>query len=586
MVSGSIVPLRLATNAATLCGIYYSPDPAVAARGDMLVVPAFAEEMNRCRAMVAMQARAAARLGIGTLVLDPRGTGDSDGNFEDSSWELWRADLQAGIDWINAHANGCVALFGARLGALMTLDLAASNAGVKRVLLWQPVVDGKQYYTQFLRIKIAAELEDASGARSTEELRRQIAAGDSVEVSGFAMGRELSADIDRQNLQRVRRRADLQVAWYEVVPDADAAATPSVASTRALESCRRLCGEVLSWRVTGPPFWQVHERAVAPALIDATSAWLSSWPTVELLPAATTQAAESGVVELPREQTITFQCGGQTLVGALHLGDPSQRRGVVIVVAGGPQYRAGAHRQFVELARRLSAAGYPVLRFDLRGMGDSTGDYLGFEHSRPDLKAAVDALIAHVPQLDQVVLFGECESASGILFYVHRDPRVAGAVLVNPWVRTEEGRAAVMVKHYYAARLLQWAFWRKLLGGKLNFRQSIRNFAEQWALSRRSSAIQSGGDSGSDDGFDRLALPARTAVGMERFVGQALIIMSGKDYIAREFDEIVRSSPLWQKLMGVPRVRRIDMPDADHTFSKSGLKREVAMHVLTWLKAW
>jgi alpha/beta superfamily hydrolase len=45
----------------------------------------------------------------------------------------------------------------------------------------------------------------------------------------------------------------------------------------------------------------------------------------------------------------------------------------VLVIVGGPQYRAGSHRQFTLLARSLAEQGFAVLRFDYRGMGDSTG---------------------------------------------------------------------------------------------------------------------------------------------------------------------------------------------------------------------
>ena len=41
-----------------LMAIYYAPGVAPSPAGDLLFVPPFAEEMNRCRAMVALQARA------------------------------------------------------------------------------------------------------------------------------------------------------------------------------------------------------------------------------------------------------------------------------------------------------------------------------------------------------------------------------------------------------------------------------------------------------------------------------------------------------------------------------------------------
>ena len=69
-----------------LCALYFPPRAGVAARGDLLVLPSFAEEMNRCRAMVSLQARVLAEAGVGTLVLDPFGTGDSAGEFADATW--------------------------------------------------------------------------------------------------------------------------------------------------------------------------------------------------------------------------------------------------------------------------------------------------------------------------------------------------------------------------------------------------------------------------------------------------------------------------------------------------------------------
>jgi len=147
-----------------------------------------------------------------------------------------------------------------------------------------------------------------------------------------------------------------------------------------------------------------------------------------------------------------------TMIGVLHAGADEAERGVVIVV-GGPQIRAGSHRQFVLLARRWAAAGVPVLRFDCRGKGDSGGEFIDFEHLDDDIAAAVDALVARRPAVREVILWGLCDGASAILMYAHRDPRVAGVAIVNPWVRTEDGIARAYLKHYYARKLVQAAFW-------------------------------------------------------------------------------------------------------------------------------
>jgi len=75
----------------------------------------------------------------------------------------------------------------------------------------------------------------------------------------------------------------------------------------------------------------------------------------------------------PQERASVFGCGGDRLVGILHAPAERARDIGVLVVVGGPQYRVGSHRQFVRMARDFAAAGYPVLRFDHRGIGDSDG---------------------------------------------------------------------------------------------------------------------------------------------------------------------------------------------------------------------
>jgi len=58
------------------------------------------------------------------------------------------------------------------------------------------------------------------------------------------------------------------------------------------------------------------------------------------------------------ERAFTFSCQGSELVGIAHLPAVEADRGVLIVV-GGPQYRAGSHRQFLLLARELAREGVP-----------------------------------------------------------------------------------------------------------------------------------------------------------------------------------------------------------------------------------
>jgi exosortase A-associated hydrolase 1/exosortase A-associated hydrolase 2 len=582
--------------------LYYTPVGTPHPLGDVLFAPSFGEEMNRCRAMVSMQARELARIGIGTLVLDPYGMGDSAGEHGAATWSQWREDLRAGIAWLRTYGNGCRTLWGARVGALMASELAALDGGIEQLVFWQPVVDGKQFFTQFLRIRIAAELEQNGGIKSTEELRK-MAASAPIEVSGYLVNGQLAREMDALKLPDAASVRVPRVFWGEVLPAADS--NVPRANTKVVEAWQAGGLQVTFTKVVGPSFWQVHEREVAPDLIAATTSYLRSQTPTEtpqaqaartpaLADARTPALADApSLLEAPitattAEYPITFTCESDTLTGVIHrTNERNAKRGVVIVVAGGPQYRAGAHRQFVSHARKLAARGYPVLRFDLRGMGDSAGTYRGFEHSVGDIKAAIDALCAREPQLQEIVLFGECESASGILFFAYRDARVKGVVLVNPWVRTEGGRAEVIMKHYYWHRLTSPEFWRKLASGRLNLVASVSSLATTLRDYWQGRSIRAiGGAALEQADISGLPLPARTAAGLRRFHGPAMILMSGRDYIAREFDATVKSSQAWRGLLEQPRVCRRDLLEADHTFSREPWQEKASDWVCEWLRSW
>jgi uncharacterized protein len=287
------------------------------------------------------------------------------------------------------------------------------------------------------------------------------------------------------------------------------------------------------------------------------------------------------------ETAVAFQCSGSQLAGIFHRPDVAARRGVVIVVGGGPQYRVGGHRQLVLWARRLAAAGYPTLRFDYRGMGDSYGEFRGFEGIHEDIRCAVDRLQQEYPDLQEIVLWGECDASSAIIFYAHSDPRIKGIVLLNPWARTEAGQARAMLKHYYLQRLLEPSFWKKV--GTLRF-NPVESLASLVSGVRR--MLGSGKPSGAaaqshDDAPAASAqLPTRLFYGLRRYQGRAMLVMSGRDYIAREFDELLKVEPRWAPEFKRISLARLDVPEGDHTFSSAAQRDKVVNFGLDWLRSW
>jgi exosortase A-associated hydrolase 1 len=272
------------------------------------------------------------------------------------------------------------------------------------------------------------------------------------------------------------------------------------------------------------------------------------------------------------EETIRFDCANETLFGILARPEQPVDLGIVIVV-GGPQTRVGSHRQFVLLARILAAAGHPVLRFDVRGMGDSSGAQRSFEALTPDIGAAIDALQSTSPTIKRVVLWGLCDAASAALLYCDetRDPRIAGLCLLNPWVRSAATLAKTQVKHYYGQRLLQKEFWAKLLSGRLDIVQSVAELVRK--LGQATAKTE-----------PHLGFQERMARGWKTFTGPIQLILSGNDYTAKEFLEYAASSASWRGLLEQTGVTRFDLSNADHTFSSQEWRNSVENGCLDWLK--
>ncbi|WP_334188583.1 hydrolase 1, exosortase A system-associated [Noviherbaspirillum sp.] len=286
------------------------------------------------------------------------------------------------------------------------------------------------------------------------------------------------------------------------------------------------------------------------------------------------------------ERAVRFECEGKCLYGILSVPVQAASRGVLIVV-GGPQYRAGSHRQFTLLARQLASQGVPVMRFDYRGMGDSDGEIRTFESIDADMRQAVDRFFNEVPALDELVIWGLCDAASASIFYAHTDARVTGLVLLNPWVRTDEGMAKAYLKHYYLTRLLNRDMWLKIVRGQFGYREaasSLIGMIRKSVVPQGSNNVQPSGASREFSGVD--PLPERMRAGLALFRGKVLIILSGNDLTAKEFEDVVNASRKWQKLLRGSNYQRRDLPEANHTFAQRDWRDQVASWTRDWIASW
>ena len=163
---------------------------------------------------------------------------------------------------------------------------------------------------------------------------------------------------------------------------------------------------------------------------------------------------------------LSLECEGEVLGATL---DSASGGTGMLIVTGGSQTRIGSHRLFERLAESLAARGFPCLRFDRRGVGDSEGEDPGWRDSRADILAAIAGFRSE-SSLDAIVGFGLCDGASALALH-GGSLGLDGLILVNPWlVEAEAGEPpAAAVKDHYRKQLTSLAGWKKLLSGSVSF---------------------------------------------------------------------------------------------------------------------
>ena len=229
-----------------------------------------------------------------------------------------------------------------------------------------------------------------------------------------------------------------------------------------------------------------------------------------------------------KRRHLSFECDGDTLVGSLDVTDAPVG---LLIVTGGNELRCGPFESHADIADKIATAGFPVMRYDRRGVGDSSGANQGFAVSAADIAAAVAAFRAACPRLKRIVAYGNCDAASALM--LAQGQGCDALVLANPWTlaaeRDAEGEHSAeaepqhqmtprAIRAHYLRRLTNPAALWRLVTGKIQVRQMAGSLV---------AAVQPAPPAG--------ALVQDMAEGLAQFAGAATLLIAEHDRTAQMF---------------------------------------------------
>jgi pimeloyl-ACP methyl ester carboxylesterase len=134
--------------------------------------------------------------GFPTLKFDYFATGDSEGDSTEGSAEQWKADIRnASYELMHMAGTKDVYVVGIRLGAALAAEVAADDFRFKALVLWDPVVNGKNYVEE-LKSLHSSLFGPTDG---------KMDGGDLKEFIGYPFPQNMRTGIERINLLEIQR---------------------------------------------------------------------------------------------------------------------------------------------------------------------------------------------------------------------------------------------------------------------------------------------------------------------------------------------------------------------------------------------
>jgi pimeloyl-ACP methyl ester carboxylesterase len=254
--------------------------PAGTAQGGAVICPALQAEFLRNYRREFDLGRDLAARGLAVQRFQYRGSGNSDGETSEVTFETMRDDAVAAADWlVRAEGINALAFVGARWGGLIA-STVASRFDRAPLVLWEPMTHPRAYFRDLFRAGRIHELRKGGRSpRSNEDQLEEMRRTGVLDVLGYAIGRPLYESVIDRTLQaelgegprpillvQISRGAQLRND-YQALADRWASAGFSV-DTHIVQA-----SEEAWWFVGGRNLEE--ERSLRRELVNVTGDWLA-----------------------------------------------------------------------------------------------------------------------------------------------------------------------------------------------------------------------------------------------------------------------------------------------------------------------
>ncbi|MFX0135810.1 MAG: serine aminopeptidase domain-containing protein [Candidatus Hodarchaeota archaeon] len=186
---------------ANLFGILHYPKNTFNNIGLVVCAP-FAEEKHESYRVLVNCARFLAKRGLFTLRFDYYGSGDSEGEWQNSTINSRLSDIKSAVQFLRKKiSNIKIGLLGLRFGATLAALAAEKNRYLSFLILWQPLLDLREYLYQCLRSNLTTQVILYNKIRHNREaLIEQLNQGKLINLDGFMLSQEMHQQASAINL--------------------------------------------------------------------------------------------------------------------------------------------------------------------------------------------------------------------------------------------------------------------------------------------------------------------------------------------------------------------------------------------------